>query len=103
MSLRVCPVPGCPKLTTGGRCQPHAAEQDRARGSRQQRGYGPDHDRLRAQLDPIVQAGQAICMRCTQPIPPGPWDLGHTDDRTTWTGPEHPKCNRAAGGRAAHH
>lgn len=101
--MRVCPVPGCPTLTTGGRCPTHLAEYDQQRGTRQQRGYTAQHDHLRAQLDPIVQAGHATCMRCGQPIEPGtPWDLGHTDDRTAWTGPEHSRCNRSAGGRAAH-
>lgn len=27
------------------------------------------------------------------------WDLGHTDDRTAWTGPECIPCNRSAGGK----
>jgi len=104
MSLRVCPVPGCPALTPGGPCQAHQAEQDRTRGTRQQRGYTAEHDRLRKQLAPLVAQGRARCARCGEPIHPSePWDLGHTDDRTAWTGPEHAnRCNRAAGGRASH-
>jgi hypothetical protein len=64
------------------------------------RGYGAQHQQLRAEWAPLVDAGQVACARCGQPIEPGaPWDLGHTDDRTAWTGPEHATCNRAAGGR----
>lgn len=103
MSLRVCPVPGCGTLTPGGRCPTHAAEYEQKRGTRQQRGYTAEHDRLRAQLAPLVAQGRAICHRCRKPIDPAePWDLGHNDDRTAWTGPEHAACNRSAGGRAAH-
>lgn len=102
-TLKVCTVPGCPTLTTTPRCPTHAREADRARGTRQQRGYTTEHDRLRAELAPIVERGDAICWRCRQPIQPGTaWDLGHTDDRSAWTGPEHATCNRAAGGRSAH-
>lgn len=102
--MRVCPIPGCPHLTAGGRCPAHARAQDKARGTRQQRGYNAEHDRLRRKLAPLVARGQARCARCGEPISPTePWDLGHTEDRTAWTGPEHAnRCNRAAGGRAAH-
>lgn len=105
MALRVCSVPGCPALTTGGRCPNHARQADRARGTRQQRGYTTEHDRLRRHYAPLVAAGQICCSRCSEPIHPDePWDLGHTDDRTAWTGPEHAnRCNRAAAGRSAHH
>ena len=86
------------------RCLPCAAKVSKLRGTRAQRGYGADHDRLRAQWALQVATGHVLCARCHQPIPPGtPWDLGHTDDRTSWSGPEHAACNRAAGGKAASH
>lgn len=67
------------------------------------RGYGTAHLRLRAAWQPTVQAGNAHChaTTCHHPtrwIPPHtPWDLGHTPDRTGWTGPEHRDCNRIDG------
>lgn len=70
-----------------------------------QRGYGTDHQRLRAQWQPVVDAGQAhchavVCLLPTRWIAPGShWDLGHTPDRTAYTGPEHRTCNRSEGAR----
>jgi hypothetical protein len=69
------------------------------------RGYGWDHQQVRSRWVPIVAAGQGYCHApaCLMPsrwIPPGAlWDLGHTDDRQAYTGPEHRKCNRSAGAR----
>jgi hypothetical protein len=66
-------------------------------------GYNSQHKALRDHWKPTVDAGQAWChaTRCLMPtrwIPPGtPWDLGHTPDRSGWTGPEHSRCNRSAG------
>ena len=63
------------------------------------------HQQVRARWAPVVAAGQGychadICLMTTRWIPPGtPWDLGHDPARTTWTGPEHRKCNRADGAR----
>ena len=86
------------------RCRPCAAKHDKQRGTRQARGYGAEHDRLRARWAPYVAAGQIPCARCHQLILPGdPWDLGHNDERTAWTGPVHAVCNREAGGKRASH
>jgi hypothetical protein len=63
------------------------------------RGYGLSHKAERERWRPKVDAGLVDCARCGDRIEPGrPWDLGHTDDRTGWTGPEHVTCNRRAGG-----
>ena len=104
--MRVCSQPGCPNLIPkAGRCTEHARAHEQARGTRQQRGYGNDHIKLRAQWKPRVEAGLVDCARCHEPIhPTEQWDLGHKDDdRSKYSGPEHAnQCNRAAGGRAAH-
>lgn len=77
----------------------------RTRGTTAQRGYAAEHQRRRAAWAPLVDLGQVPChaVTCLMPnrlIPAGArWDLGHTDDRTGWTGPEHMRCNRAAGAR----
>lgn len=69
------------------------------------RGYGTAHQRERARWERIIAAGGVMCARqgprCVgKPIQPGQaWDLGHTDDRTAWTGPECVPCNRGEGGR----
>lgn len=98
-----CAQAGCPVAVPHGtsRCPDHTRERDRARGSRQQRGYGRDYDRTRRRWAPLVGTGTVPCTRCHAPIPPGtPWDLGHHDhDRTIITGPEHQACNRATAGR----
>ena len=106
--MRVCAEPGCPELSTNPRCATHTREVDRARGTRQQRGYDAEHDRLRTRWKPKVDRGTVHCHAevCVEPIrlilPGARWDLGHTADRTAWTGPEHSRCNRVAGGKAAH-
>lgn len=37
---QVCPIPSCPVLTDGGRCDDHKRQADQQRGSAAQRGYG---------------------------------------------------------------
>lgn len=72
------------------------------KGTTDERGYDARHQAERKRHAPTVKAGHATCARCSRPIDPDePWDLGHTDDRTAWTGPEHRACNRSAGGKNA--
>lgn len=106
--MRVCSQPGCPELIPKpGYCtaRGHAQQKERARGTRQERGYDANHVRLRADWAPKVATGKVNCWRCGEPIAPTePWDLGHDDnDRRKYRGPEHAhRCNRAAAGRASH-
>lgn len=81
----------------------------RVRGTTTQRGYGAAHQAERAKWKPLVDAGRVQChAKRHKPaclarglwLGPGiPWDLGHTEDRRAWTGPEYRGCNRADGGR----
>lgn len=68
MSLRVCPVNGCPTLTTGGRCDQHKRDSDRARGTATQRGYtSAGHRAFREQVlarDPICK----VCLRAPSTV-----------------------------------
>lgn len=67
-------------------------------GSTPDRGYGIAHKRQRAAWEPKVKRGDVRCARCGERITlDQAWDLGHSDDRTVWTGPEHATCNRRAG------
>ena len=66
------------------------------------RGYGAAHQRKRREWQKRIDDGERIlCARgCGTVITSEmKWDLGHTDDRTDWTGPECVPCNRSAGGR----
>ena len=106
MAKRVCT--GCkaiynPKATgaRAGRCPTCARAHDKTRGSREQRGYGREHQAIRAQLVATLQAGQALaCWRCGKPIASAnDMHVGHDDhDRSITRGAEHKLCNlRAAG------
>lgn len=107
MPLRPCLSCGTPSPETYcARCAPR-----RPAGSTTDRGYGSDHQHQRAVLEPIVATGTVRCARgaaCLYAvtvagrtigglIPAGaPWDVGHADQQSAG-GPEHRRCNRAAG------
>ena len=100
--MKVCAEPGCPALTRSTRCTEHTRQRDHARGTRQQRGYDAEHDRLRAAYQRRMDAGERFtCWRCGRDLEPGaPWDLGHDDlDRSIHRGPEHVACNRPTASR----
>lgn len=69
----------------------------------EQRGYGANHRRVRAEVARAVDAGRVVCWRCGERIIPGePWDLGHDDSPRAkalgiYRGPEHRHCSRSAG------
>lgn len=104
--MRVCAEPGCPTLTTNRRCPTHTRQVDKARGTRQQRGYTKHHDALRAHWQHRMDTGEQVhCWRpnCGQVIDPNNWHLGHDDhNRTIYRGPECPLCNLQAAGKARH-
>lgn len=60
--LRPCPERGCPVLVATGRCAEHAKERTVRRGTRQERGYGTDWERLRRWFK--TQPQSALCRPC---------------------------------------
>jgi hypothetical protein len=61
------------------------------------RGYGDQDQRLRQRIARSVAAGHAICQRCGKTITSSdPCDLDHADDRASYLGPSHRRCNRGA-------
>jgi 5-methylcytosine-specific restriction protein A len=60
-ALRVCPTPGCPELTTGGRCDAHTQAAEHHRGPARSRGYGRQHER---RFRPAVLRRDPLCV-CT--------------------------------------
>ena len=96
--MRVCAEPGCPALTTTTRCPVHTRDRDRARGTRQQRGYDADYDaRRRADLQAMANGAVLTSWRSLDVVLPHDYSLGHCDDdRSIIHGPEHlTRCNLA--------
>lgn len=115
MPKRFCICTGCPACGNGCRelydrdttstqrcpaCQAHATARRNARPNTTSRGYGAQHQALRAQLLDAFQPGQP-CARCGQPIQSkADAQLGHLDDdRTQYRGLEHVRCNEATARR----
>ena len=94
------PCLSCGTLAHGSRCPPCQRLRNRVRGTTTQRGYSSDHQRRRAQLLATYSYSDP-CAKCGQPLGSNAalLDLGHTADRTGWTGLEHRSCNRATARR----
>ena len=87
-----------------GRCPSCSRQADRARGTKTERGYGPDFVAERKAWQRRLNQGMRVtCWRCDDPIDPEHWHLGHDDtDRGVVRGPECPSCNLSAAGRSSH-
>jgi len=98
---RVCNWPGCPTISDTPRCPTHTREADQARGSRQLRGYGADHDRERKRLLPLAYG--TPCRYCGRLMwPHENLALDHTEDRTAYRGIVHADYRDCpAGGNAS--
>ena len=102
MTRRVCLEPGCPTITDAPRCPVHTRARDKARGTRQARGYDAAHDAERSKWQRIIDAGENVpCARCGQHIA-GPWHLDHNNERTGYLGPSCADCNLRAAGKVRH-
>lgn len=98
--MRVCPVPGCPTLTTGGRCQACRAELRRTRPP-----VPNQHQHQQRRRVLLATAYGTPCPYCGTTMEPGqPLDLDHANPVALGNvGPgdrmAHASCNRAHGGR----
>lgn len=111
MAKRPCATPGCPTIGVTTYCVDCARTKDKARGTRQQRGYDRDYDKARdTEARRIARGERVTCTnpRCLYPNQPvtlgvGPLSLhyGHNPDRTL-RGPEHARCNLSEAGKASH-
>ena len=65
MGLRVCAVPGCPRLQPETKCAEHRREAERARGTRQARGYDAAFERAKRTPEYV---NATHCANCGQPF-----------------------------------
>ena len=99
----------CPRIIPAtaykGRCPDCNRARDKARGTRQERGYDATHDRTRAALVARLRAGETLtCWRCNGAITSEhDMHVGHDDaDRSITHGAECSTCNLSAAGRNSH-
>ena len=103
MAGRRCPGKGCPTIITNGAryCPTHAREYEQRRGTRQQRGYGHEHQMLRAEWQRRIDSGEVITCAdgCGTRITGRDWQLGHDHLRGGYLGPQTIAHNTSDGGR----
>ena len=92
---KVCSLPGCPTIVHDGRsrCPQHRAQADRARGTRQQRGYDQAHETgFRA----AVLASEPRCRLCGSAATVADhWPLSRRDLTARGLDPNDPRRGRA--------
>ena len=105
---RPCPKAECPEPTPPAQryCDAHMVEYEKSRGTKAERGYGADYQRLRLKWALRIAKGIVNCRRCKRWINPAEvWHLDHDDrDRNDLklAAPSHELCNLSAGGKASH-
>lgn len=95
---QVCVERDCHILAQRTRCDEHTRAKDKARGTKQQRGYDAEYDALRKADLRRLGAGEVLtCWRCKRVVMPHEYSLGHCDDdRSIIHGAEHLRqCNLA--------
>lgn len=101
----ICVVAGCGKFQVRlSRCDQHAAEKEAERGTPTERGYGPDHAKVRAVLLRKLKADDnagivSLCWRCLLPMyPTQELDADHSRVKASEGGRAdcltHARCNR---------
>lgn len=60
-ALKVCSTPGCPEITTSGRCDAHRAEAERARGGHELRGGGNSRAWRAARRTVLLRDPLCVC------------------------------------------
>ena len=99
MPQRICPAclaRGEPALHSGTHvyCERDRKHKDRARGTRQQRGYDRSHEQERARLLAEFTPGQACAIGGEPLASTARLDLAHNADRSGWLGLACWDCNR---------
>lgn len=102
---RICVEHGCGKFQVrDARCEIHAAAREVARGTRYERGYGTEHDKIRARLLRELKIAEMrgityLCWRCLEPMhSTQELDADHSKIRASEGGEAdcltHAPCNR---------
>jgi hypothetical protein len=99
--VKVCATTGCPEVIDTTYCDDCMEAKDKARGTRQERGYGAVHERTKAALLP--DAYGTPCIYCGERMwPHQNLVLDHTEDRKGYRGIVHADYRDcAAGGNAS--
>ena len=100
--VKVCLEPCCPTLTDQRRCTQHQRAADKARGTKRERGYDAEFQRIRRSIVKKIKAGEIVrCWRCGVRLGLS-FHLDHNAARDGYRGPACAACNLHLAGKAAH-